>query len=138
LKLPLVLLPAAEGNPMAPLRVRATGPILAMQTAVLCVLIIACANIANLMLARGMARRTEISVRLALGASRWRLVRQLSVESVVLAAIGAACGLLVAQWATRVLMLLFSTGSSPWAIDLAPDARVLSFTCVITAVATVL
>ena len=138
LKTPLMLLPAAEGNPLAPLRVRATGPILALQTAVLCVLVIACANIANLMLARGTARRTEISVRLALGASRWRLVRQLSAESLVLAAIGAVCGLFVAQWATRVLMQLFSTGSSPLPVDVTPDARVLAFTGVITAVATVL
>jgi predicted permease len=138
LKNPLTLLPAGRGNPLAPQRVRAERPLLAMQIAVALVLLIACANIANLMLARGVARQHEISVRLALGASRWRLVRQLSVEGLVLACVGAVCGFLLAQWGTRVLVQFFSTGPYALALDLVADGRVLAFTAGITIAASVL
>ncbi len=92
------------------------------------VLLIACANIANLMLARGAARQREISVRLAIGAGRWRLVRQLLTESLVLAGAGAAGGLMFARWGSGLLVRFFSTYRDPLEFDLAPDWTVLGFT----------
>jgi ABC-type antimicrobial peptide transport system permease subunit len=90
------------------------------------VLLVACTNIRNLLLARGLARAHEMSVRLALGASRWRLARQLLAESFVLAALGAGLGLALSTWAGPALVTQLTT--TPMALDLRIDWRVLLFT----------
>lgn len=99
------------------------------------VLLIACANVGNLLLSRAAARQTEISVRLALGGSRFRLIRQLLTESILLASFGAACGLLLAHWAVNVLSALVA-GNSPMRPHL--NLTVLVFTTAIALLAGIL
>ena len=91
------------------------------------VLLIACANIANLMLVRGMARRTEMSLRSALGAMRRRIIRQLLTESILLAGLGGLAGLAVAYAGTRVLLRLAFPGMQHVPIAAEPSIIVISF-----------
>jgi predicted permease len=133
----LTLVPAATGT--SALRQRYERPLLTIFVVVALVLLIACANIANLLLARATARRHELSVRLALGATEWRLARLLLVESLVLSAAGAAAGLLFAAWGSRALVAQLSLQFfNRVALDLPLDWRVLAFTSAVTIITAVL
>jgi predicted permease len=122
----LVLTPAAAGR--SALRRQFSQPLFVLMAAVSLVLLIACANTANLFLARAAARGREFAMRSALGAGCWRLVRQLLAESIVLAGMGGLGGVLLAGWATRLLVRYMSEGGAPIVLNLNPDLRVLAFT----------
>jgi predicted permease len=122
----LSISPAGSG--LSNLRERYEDPLWILLALAGMVLLIACANLANLMMARTGAREREIAVRLALGASRSRLIQQLLVESLLLSTGGAAAGSLLAQALTRVLISFLSTQSSQVFLNLSLDWRVLGFT----------
>lgn len=137
---PFTLAPAASGTSLPVrgpygLRQSYARPLLTILMVALLVLLIASVNIANLLLARATARRFELGVRLALGAPRGRLARQLLIESLAVAVLGAIGGLLIAQWGSQALVAQLSTPVQHIALDLSFDWRIMAFTAAV-AVAT--
>jgi predicted permease len=124
------VLPGAKGR--SNLRRQFSTPLLALMGIVALVLLIACSNVANLLIARASSRQKEIAVRLALGASRARLVRQLLVESALLSAIGGAAGLGLAILLDKTLIALLPQNTVPLNLSSTPDAAVLAFTVAIS------
>jgi predicted permease len=133
----LVGAPAATGTSFT-LREQFRQPLLILMGVVGVVLFIACANVAAIMLARAVRQSREISVRLALGATRTRLIRELLTHSVILSLAGAAGGVLLAHWGTRLLVRNFSTSANELFLDLSPDWRVLGFTAAVAIFAAML
>jgi predicted permease len=116
-----------------PMRSDFGRPLLALMAVVALVLLVACANLANLLLARAQARAKEFAVRLSIGASRARLIRQLLMESLLLAVGGGLAGVMLALWINSTLVAFMNTGqSASMAIHVAPDARVLAFSILLS------
>jgi putative ABC transport system permease protein len=129
----LELTSAATG--LSELRRQFSQPLVILLSVAGIVLLVACANVGALVLARSAARRQEFSLRLALGAGGPRLFRQVLVEACMLAALGGAAGIALAYWLTRALVAYTSVGQSATVLHLSPDLRVLAFTAAISLVA---
>ncbi len=130
------LIPAGRG--LDDLRDRYGTPLRLLLGMVGIVLLVACANVANLSFARGTARAKEVALRLSLGASRARLVRQMLTESTLLAAAGGALGVVIAALTTTIITSAFATGENPILIDAALSWRVLAFTAGISIATSIL
>jgi putative ABC transport system permease protein len=128
--------PAATG--ISYMRGEYRDALLIVMAVVGLLLLIACANVANLLLARAVARQREVAVRMALGAGRWRLMRQLLIESALFAVAGATLGALFAQWGSHLLVGLLSSTAGQVFFDLTINARVLAFTAAVSAAAVLL
>jgi predicted permease len=126
----LVLTSAATG--LSDLRRQFSQPLFMLLGAAVIVLLVACANVGNLVLARAAARRPEFALRLALGARPGRLFRQMLTEAFVLAIFAGVASVAVAYWATRTLVLYASAGQRAIEIDLSPDLRMLGFTALVS------
>jgi predicted permease len=120
------LVPAAKGD--SDLRRQFENTLLVLTALVGIVLLIACANIANLQIARAAARQKELAIRLAIGASRARILSQLLVENLLLSLAGGAAGLVLAVWIDDALLNFLPTGDSPLTLAATPDWRILAFT----------
>jgi predicted permease len=130
-----VFAPGARG--LSTVRAPFAAPLVTLMAGVALLLCIVCVNIANLLLARGIARRREMSLRLAIGANRARIVRQLLVESLLLALLSGIAALVVAWWGSRLLVTMASEGD-PISLAVGPNARVLAFTLGVSIVSVVL
>ncbi|MDQ1470392.1 MAG: hypothetical protein QOJ99_1872, partial [Bryobacterales bacterium] len=115
-------------NGLSPMRGEFTQPLYVLLAIVGMVLLIACANVANLLLARATARQKEMGIRLALGAKRSRIIRQFLTESVLLSVLGGIFGVLIAIGGVRVLLRMVQSGPDTIVLDVTPDWRVLLFT----------
>jgi len=120
---------SAEKGFAGGLRSQFARPLYVLAGIVGLILLVACVNLANLMLARAAVRSHEMSVRVAMGASRWSLAQQVLTESLSLSLVGALLGLAFAYWGSRLLVLLMTQGNQvPLSLDLSPDLRILSLT----------
>jgi predicted permease len=126
------------GRGVSYLRIAFSLPLEILMAIVALVLLIACANIANMLLARGVARTRDVALRMALGASRRRIAFQLLTESVLLAFLGAAAGVSLAWKASALLLKMATPGPDPVPLNLAPDLHVLGFTLVVTVLTSLL
>src|SRR5206468_2201967 len=124
------LIPAARGQ--SSLRFAFERPLIVLQWLAGAVLFIACTNVANLLLARAAARQREVAIRGALGASRGRLIRQLFVESLILAIAGGVAGVLLSGWLARGFLRLLPFDPANISLSTSPDLRILLFTTGIT------
>jgi putative ABC transport system permease protein len=133
---PMHFEPASAG--VSGLRTRYQRPLMALTAVVAFTLLIACGNIANLLLARATARRHEFAVRTALGASRWRIARQLVAENLVLSTIGAVVGIGVALLLSKLIIAQIATPNNRLFLDIGLDWRMLGFTALVALVTTLL